>query len=196
MVMSPSLARRARRSIVGCAIWPARQIGRSPLGRDIEGFQCRSPASLVALPVSSEFLTFRSDALWPSALMLGPTRRMQARASADRSRPNGSRGSLGFTLHSTPKARFRGRQRVDASAASGRDRSDEKRARVAATAFGSREVCADACEQHGVRGSRRHARARSFDRKERTAKALGELRRILGRRALPVFPASTRIELA
>ena len=196
MVMSPSLARCARRLLVGCAISPALQIGRSPSGRNIKGFQCRSPASLVALAVSSEFLTFRSDALWPSALMLGPTRRMQARASADRSRPNGSRGSLGFTLHSTPTARFCRRQRVDVSAASGRDRSDLKRARVAATAFGSREVGADACEQHGVRGSRRHARARSFDRKERTAKALGELRRILGRRALPVFPASTRIELA
>jgi hypothetical protein len=99
-------------------------------------------------------------------------------------------------LHSTPTARLRRRQRVDASAASGRDRSDERRARVAATAFGSREVCAGACEQHGVRRSRRHAPARSFDRKERTAKALGERRRILGRRALPVFPPATRIELA
>ena len=175
--MSPSLARCARvaRWLRHFASAPNRAQPFRPQHQGVP----MSIASIVGrAAVSSEFLTFRSDALWPSALMLGPTRRMQARASADRSRPNGSRGSLGFTLHPTPKARFRRRKRVDASAESGRDRSDLKRARVAATAFGSREVGADACEQHGVRGSRRHARARSFDRKERTAKALGELRRI------------------
>ena len=195
MVMSPSLARCAR-----VARWLRHFASAPNRAQPFRPQHQRVPMSIAGIVGrAARFLGIFDISVGcplPSALMLGPTRRMQARASADRSRPNGSRGSLGFTLHSTPKARFRGRQRVDASAASGRDRSDLKRARVAATAFGSREVGADACEQHGVRGSRRHARARSFDRKERTAKALGELRRILGRRALPVFPASTRIELA
>ena len=112
LVMSPSLARCRAPVARGLRHFPALQIRRSPLGRNIEGFQCRSPPSLVALPVFLGLLPFRSDAFWPPALMLWPTRRMQARASADRSRPNGSRGSLGFTLHSTPTTRFRRRLRA------------------------------------------------------------------------------------